>query len=80
MELIRFLVVEHGADATSTTNDGWNALLLLCQHYSGSNLIQLVQLLIERGVRTEKIRPIIKGLANCFMWLFIYLLKSPAAP
>lgn len=44
------MVVEYCADPCCTSKDGWNATLLLCQHYSGRDLIDLIRLLIERGV------------------------------
>lgn len=44
------MVEEYEACVCATTKDGWNALLLLCQHYAGRNLITIIQFLIDKGV------------------------------
>ncbi len=36
--------------ANSKNTDGWNALLLLCRHYPNENLIEIVQLLADKGI------------------------------
>lgn len=47
------LLLEHGFDVNSTTQDGESVLHLLCSKYDGDNLIESVRLLISSGIKVN---------------------------
>jgi ankyrin repeat protein len=45
------LLIQSGIDVNSKTDEGWNALLLLCRNYQKDDLItEIVELLIGLGI------------------------------
>ncbi len=43
-------MIEKNTDINSETNDGWNALNLVCRYQSKSKLVDLVRLLVQHKI------------------------------
>ena len=52
-KILKFLVEKRRSDVNATTSEGCNALHLLCQHYSGNSLIDLIKLLIKHNIEVN---------------------------
>ncbi len=50
LDILRLWLGQQADMANSKNTDGWNALLLLCCHYSNDNLDEMVQLLADKGI------------------------------
>jgi ankyrin repeat protein len=48
LEIAR-LLINAGVDVNMKHKFGWNALQILCRHYSNENILQIVELMIESG-------------------------------
>lgn len=50
LDILRLRLGQQAYIANSKNTEGWNALLLLCRHYSNDNLVEMVQLLADKGI------------------------------
>jgi len=54
---VETLLKRDNIDVNAKDKNGNNALILLCEHYNGDNLIDIIRLLLENGIKVnEKLR------------------------
>nr|CAH0103688.1 unnamed protein product [Daphnia galeata] len=50
INILRLFLVSNTVDVNCINNNGWNALLTVCQDYNEENLIDIVRLLIDKNI------------------------------
>ena len=53
-EYIKFLLQSKMIDVNAKSNDGWDALQTICLRHGGKRLLEIVELLIQRGINVKK--------------------------